>query len=162
MSEKIGGNNSLSKDNQQVNNFKKPLTLNLDMPTNKIPNKQMSTQNKGKNQNIVDIENILKHASNIGIKKNSNHNIDKKLNYLKYKNIPQLSENNQQNNNHLLSNKIRKLSTGNIDTSLNEDKKVSKTMKIKKLVKQEYMKKSLKKICQKIIIIFIINIQIEI
>jgi len=140
MSEKIGGNNSLSKDNQQVNNFKKPLTLNLDMPTNKIPNKQMSTQNKGKNQNIVDIENILKHASNIGIKKNSNHNFDKKLNYLKYKNIPQLSENNQQNNNHLLSNKIRKLSTGNIDTSLNEDKKVSKTRIYEEIIKKNMPK----------------------
>ena len=140
MSEKIGGNNSLSKDNQQVNNFKKPLALNLDMPTNKIPNKQMSTQNKGKNQNIVDIENILKHASNIGIKKNSNHNFDKKLNYLKYKNIPQLSENNHQNNNHLLSNKIRKLSTGNIDTSLNEDKKVSKTRIYEEIIKKNMPK----------------------
>ena len=50
------------------------------MPSNIIPMNQITTQNKDKNKNMLDIENILNRANKISVKKNSNNNIDKKLN----------------------------------------------------------------------------------
>ena len=142
MSEKGGNKNSLSKEQQKVNNFKKPLALNLDMPSNIIPMNQITTQNKDKNKNMLDIENILNRANKISVKKNSNNNIDKKLNYLKYKNISKLSESNLQNNNYYISNKIKKLSTENTGASSNQDKKANKTRIYEEIIKKNMPKNS--------------------
>ena len=113
MSEKGGDKNSLSKEQPKVNNFKKPLALNLDMPSNIIPMNQITTQN-----------------------------IDKKLNYLKYKNISKLSENSLQNNNYYISNKIKKLSTENTGASSNQDKKANKTRIYEEIIKKNMPKNS--------------------
>ena len=142
MSEKGGDKNSLSKEQPKVNNFKKPLALNLDMPSNIIPMNQITTQNKDKNKNMLDIENILNRANKISVKKNSNNNIDKKLNYLKYKNISKLSESNLQNNNYYISNKIKKLSTENTGASSNQDKKANKTRIYEEIIKKNMPKNS--------------------
>ena len=142
MSEKGGDKNSLSKEQPKVNNFKKPLALNLDMPSNIITMNQRTTQNKDKNKNMLDIENILNRANKISVKKNSNNNIDKKLNYLKYKNISKLSESNLQNNNYYISNKIKKLSTENTGASSNQDKKANKTRIYEEIIKKNMPKNS--------------------
>ena len=142
MSEKGGDKNSLSKEQPKVNNFKKPLALNLDMPSNIIPMNQITTQNKDKNKNMLDIENILNRANKISVKKNSNNNIDKKLNYQKYKNISKLSENSLQNNNYYISNKIKKLSTENTGASSNQDKKANKTRIYEEIIKKNMPKNS--------------------
>ena len=142
MSEKGGDKNSLSKEQPKVNNFKKPLALNLDMPSNIIPMNQITTQNKDKNKNMLDIENILNRANKISVKKNSNNNIDKKLNYLKYKNISKLSESNLQSNNYFISNKIKKLSTENTGASSNQDKKANKTRIYEEIIKKNMPKNS--------------------
>ena len=142
MSEKGGDKNSLSKEQPKVNNFKKPLALNLDMPSNIIPMNQITTQNIDKNKNMLDIENILNRANKISVKKNSNNNIDKKLNYLKYKNISKLSESNLQNNNYYISNKIKKLSTENTGASSNQDKKANKTRIYEEIIKKNMPKNS--------------------
>ena len=142
MSEKGGDKNSLSKEQPKVNNFKKPLALNLDMPSNIIPMNQITTQNKDKNKNMLDIENILNRANKISVKKNSNNNMDKKLNYLKYKNISKLSESNLQNNNYYISNKIKKLSTENTGASSNQDKKANKTRIYEEIIKKNMPKNS--------------------
>ena len=75
---------NVKKPLTQTNNYKKPLSLNMDFPSNTNLHNRVSSQKKVKNQNYVDIENLLKNANKIALKKYST-NLDKKINYYKYK-----------------------------------------------------------------------------
>ena len=151
MSEKINVNKSLNNELNKGNNIKNKLELDSENSSNIIQNSQILSQKKVKNANFVEIENILKSANKLTLKKYST-NLDKKINYLKNKNIQNI-KGNQPNNNYSTINKTKKISMENTGTST--------TQNYQKIIKRKCTKKSSKKICLKIIT-YILNTQIEI
>ena len=140
MSEKKNVKKPLTKELTQTNNSKKPLSLNMDFPSNINVNNRMSSQKKVKNHNFIDIENILKNANKIALKKYST-NLDKKINYIKYKNIQKLEEDNQQkNNNNFIINKTKKILTENTGASTTQNQKVNKTKMYEEIIKKNMPK----------------------
>ena len=140
MSEKKNVKKPLTKELTQTNNSKKPLSLNMDFPSNINVNNRMSSQKKVKNHNFIDIENILKNANKIALKK-YNTNLDKKINYIKYKNIQKLEEDNQQkNNNNFIINKTKKILTENTGASTTQNQKVNKTKMYEEIIKKNMPK----------------------
>ena len=140
MSEKKNVKKPLTKELTQTNNSKKPLSLNMDFPSNINVNNRMSSQKKVKNHNFIDIENILKNANKIALKKYST-NLDKKINYIKYKNIQKLEEDNQQkNNNNFIINKTKKILTENTGASTTQNQKVNKEKMYEEIIKKNMPK----------------------
>ena len=140
MSEKKNVKKPLTKELTQTNNSKKPLSLNMDFPSNINVNNRMSSQKKVKNHNFIDIENILKNANKIALKKYST-NLDKKINYIKYKNIQKLEEDNQQkNNNNFIINKTKKILTENTGASTTQNQKVNKAKMYEEIIKKNMPK----------------------
>ena len=140
MSEKKNVKKPLTKELTQTNNSKKQLSLNMDFPSNINVNNRMSSQKKVKNHNFIDIENILKNANKIALKKYST-NLDKKINYIKYKNIQKLEEDNQQkNNNNFIINKTKKILTENTGASTTQNQKVNKTKMYEEIIKKNMPK----------------------
>ena len=60
-------------EQNKTNNFKKPLSINMDQTSNIKPNSETSSQKKVKTQNYVEIENILKNANKVSLKKYSSN-----------------------------------------------------------------------------------------
>ena len=131
---------NVKKPLTQTNNYKKPLSLNMDFPSNTNLHNRVSSQKKVKNQNYVDIENLLKNANKIALKKYST-NLDKKINYYKYKNIQKLEEDNQQKNgNNSIINKTKKILTENIGSSTAQNQKINKAKMYEEIIKKNMPK----------------------
>ena len=126
-------------EQNKTNNFKKPLSINMDQTSNIKPNSETSSQKKVKNQNYVEIENILKNANKVSLKKYSS-NLDKKINYLKYKNTQKNGEDSIQSkkNIYINSNKIKKLSTEITGESTYQiqNQKINKTKMYEEIIKK--------------------------
>ena len=105
----------------------------MDIPANIKKNNEILSQNKGNNQNFEDIENILKQANKVALKKYST-NLDKKINYLKYKNIQKLEEGNPPNN------KTKKLLTENTGASTTQNQLANKTKIYEEIIKKNMPK----------------------
>ncbi len=121
-------------------NVKKPLSLNMDFPSNTNLHNRVSSQKKVKNQNYVDIENLLKNANKIALQKYST-NLDKKINYYKYKNIQKLEEDNQQKNgNNSIINKTKKILTENTGSSTAQNQKINKAKMYEEIIKKNMPK----------------------
>ena len=131
--EKINISKPLKKELTQINYFKKPLSLNMDIPANIKKNNEILSQDKRNNQNFEDIENILKQANKVALKKYST-NLDKKINYLKYKNIQKLEEGNPPNN------KTKKLLTENTGASTTQNQLANKTKIYEEIIKKNMPK----------------------
>ena len=131
---------NVKKPLTQTNNYKKPLSLNMDFPSNTNLHNRVSSQKKVKNQNYVDIENLLKNANKIALKKYST-NLDKKINYYKYKNIQKLEEDNQQKNgNNSIINKTKKILTENTGSSTAQNQKINKAKMYEEIIKKNMPK----------------------
>ena len=66
---------------------------------------------------------------------------DKKINYIKYKNIQKLEEDNQQkNNNNFIINKTKKILTENTGASTTQNQKVNKTKMYEEIIKKNMPK----------------------
>ena len=126
-------------EQNKTNNFKKPLSINMDQTSNIKPNSETSSQKKVKTQNYVEIENILKNANKVSLKKYSS-NLDKKINYLKYKNTQKNGEDSIQSkkNIYINSNKIKKLSTEITGESTYQiqNQKINKTKMYEEIIKK--------------------------
>ena len=124
-------------ETNKPNNNRKHLSINMDQTSNIKPNSEISSQEKEKNQNYVEIENILKNANKGSLKKYST-NLDKKINYLKNKNTKKNGEeNNQQKKNiYINSNKIKKLSTEITGESTYQIQKMNKTKMYEEIIKK--------------------------
>lgn len=131
---------NVKKPLTQTNNYKKPLSLIMDFPSNTNLHNRVSSQKKVKNQNYVDIENLLKNANKIALKKYST-NLDKKINYYKYKNIQKLEEDNQQKNgNNSIINKTKKILTENTGSSTAQNQKINKAKMYEEIIKKNMPK----------------------
>ena len=112
MLEKTNENKAyIKKEINKINNPKKPLLLNMNQSSNINSNNQITSQKNAKNQELSGIENILKNANKLTLKK-CNTNLDKKINSLKNKNNQnKIEENNitqKNNNNCYMTKKIKK------------------------------------------------------
>ena len=111
-------NNDSNKEYNSIMAKKKPLTLKMD-ETSKSFNRKLSSQKKIKNNKFPEIENIIKNVNKISLKKYSTNNLEKKINYSKYKSSQKNQENNIQltnnnnNYNNIIKSKISKLSLDN-------------------------------------------------
>ena len=139
MSEKINVNKSLNNELNKRNNIKNKLELDSENSSNIIQNSQILSQKKVKNANFVEIENILKSANKLTLKKYST-NLDKKINYLKNKNIQNI-KGNQPNNNYSTINKTKKISMENTGTSTTQNyQKNNKTKMYEEIIKKNMPK----------------------
>ena len=139
MSEKINTNKPLTKELTQINSFKKPLTLKMDIQPNILKPNLISSQKKENNQNNIDFEKILKNVNKIALKKYST-NSDKKINYLKYKKNQKLDGENQQNGNISIANQTKKILTENTGASTTQNQKVNKTKMYEEIIKKNMPK----------------------
>ena len=111
-------NNDSNKEYNSIMAKKKPLSLKMD-ETSKSFNRKLSSQKKIKNNKFPEIENIIKNVNKISLKKYSTNNLEKKINYSKYKSSQKNQENNIQltnnynNYNNIIKSKISKLSLDN-------------------------------------------------
>ena len=138
MSNKIDENQSPEKKEIiQSINYKKPLKLKMDFSSNINPNNLSAYQKKKNNQNYVDIENILKNANKITLKKYST-NLDKKINYLKNKSAQKITGENNPSKyiNYINNHKIKKFSSEKTDISQFQNIKTNKTKILEEIIKK--------------------------
>ena len=80
MTEKINENKAyIKKEINKINNTKKSLILNMNQTSNINSNNQITSQKNPKNQELINIEHILKNSNKLSLKK-YNTNLDKKIN----------------------------------------------------------------------------------
>ena len=140
MTEKINENKAyINKEINKINNTKKSLILNMNQTSNINSNNQITSQKNPKNQELINIEHILKNSNKLSLKK-YNTNLDKKINSLKNKNNQnKIEENNlpqKHNNNGYIAKKIKKLSTENTGSSTFQNQKTNKTKMYEEIIKK--------------------------
>ena len=140
MTEKINENKAyIKKEINKINNTKKSLILNMNQTSNINSNNQITSQKNPKNQELINIEHILKNSNKLSLKK-YNTNLDKKINSLKNKNNQnKIEENNlpqKHNNNGYIAKKIKKLSTENTGSSTFQNQKTNKTKMYEEIIKK--------------------------
>lgn len=109
----------------------------MDFSSNINPNNLSAYQKKKNNQNYVDIENILKNANKITLKKYST-NLDKKINYLKNKSAQKITGENNPSKyiNYINNHKIKKFSSEKTDISQFQNIKTNKTKILEEIIKK--------------------------